>query len=170
MPTHADGHVVDRYYALGEEVVAGTQAAVEIGAGRLNRQVREPEILVDRDLIPDARVARDGPRLLLPRVVPELARPRNRVERPQPAAGADVEAAHAPLRVVVRLRRAALEERRPDHHDAVFRDRRRRVHADLAGHEIDLLLLAEHDPVLQVDDAVPAEGSDRRAGARVERD
>ena len=47
---------------------------------------------------------------------------------------------------------------------------RRGVQPDLAGLAIDLLALAEHDIVLQIDDAVLAERRDAVAGLRVERD
>ena len=62
---------------------------------------------------------------------------------------------------------ASLPERGADDHD-VAGDRRRRVQADLAGLEIDLLLVAVHDADLQIDDAVFAERRDRRAGLRVQ--
>src|SRR5439155_5951663 len=52
----------------------------------------------------------------------------------------------------------------------VLDDERRRVDADLAGLEIDLLPLADHGPLLEIDDAVGAERIDHRAGVRVERD
>ena len=110
VPLALAGLQVDGDDAFGEEVVAGTMAAVEIGGGRLDRQVRETELFVDRNLIPDADVAVDRPRIVQPRVVAEFAGPRNRVERPQPLAGAHVEGLDEPLGVVVRLRRAAFAE------------------------------------------------------------
>src|SRR6185295_9651438 len=127
-------------------------------------------ILVGGDLVPDADVAVDRPRLLLPGLVAGLAGTRNGVEGPQLPAGADVEAADQPLGVVVRLRRAAFEHRRADHHHAVLGDRRRRVQPDLAGLAIDLLLLPDHHLVFQIDDAVAAERRDAYAGSRVEGD
>ena len=158
MPLPLAGLVVDRDDALGEQVVAGTEAAVEVRARRLDRQVREPELLVDRHLIPDADVAVDRPRIVQPGVVAELAGPRNRVERPQPLAGAHVEAADQPFGVVVRLRRAAFEERRADQHDAVAGDgRRRRAGRSPRSTRSICCPLPNDHAFLQIDDAVLAE-------------
>ena len=55
----------------------------------------------------------------------------------------DVPRAHEALGVVVRLDGQAFAERRADDHD-VLRDGRRRVQADLARLQIDLLALADH--------------------------
>ena len=170
MPFALAGPIVDGDDAFGEEVVAGPEAAVEIGARRLDRQVREAELFVGGNLIPDTGVAGDRPRFVQPRVVAEFAGTRNRVERPQPLSGAHVEPADQPFSVVVGLRRAAFEERRPDHDDAVCGDGGCRMHANLAGDQIDLLPFAEDHAGFQIDDAVGAEGGDARSGARVERD
>ena len=145
-------------------------AAVEIRRRRFDRQVDEAELFVHGDLRPHADVAVDRPRVLLPRLVAELARTRNRVELPELLAGPHVEGAHQALGVVVRRDGRAFAERDADDHD-VSGDDRRRVNADLAGLEIDLLVVA-------VDDARP---SGRRcrllpndvigcAGLRVQRD
>ena len=81
-------------------------AAVEVRRRRFHRQVDEAELFVDADLRPDAGVAVDRPRVVLPGVVAELAGTRNRVERPEQLAGAHVERAHQALGVVVRRRRS----------------------------------------------------------------
>src|SRR5262249_7642797 len=117
---------------------------------------------------PDTGVAVDRPRLVLPRVVAELAGTGNRVEGPEQLAGLDVEGADQPLRVVVRLHRHPLFERGADDDD-VLDDGRSRVQADLAGLVVDLLALAEHGAFLQIDDAAFAERLDHRAVLRVER-
>ena len=95
-------------------LLPGPVSAVEVGGRRLDRQVREAELLVDGHLIPDADVAVVRPRVLFPRVVAELAGSRNGVERPEPLARADVEGLHEALRVVVRPRRVAFAERGAD--------------------------------------------------------
>ena len=74
MPLALAGLQIDADEALGEQVVAGTMAAVVIGRRRFDRQVDQAEIFVDGDLRPDAGVAVGRPRLVLPRVVAELAR------------------------------------------------------------------------------------------------
>ena len=143
--------------------------AVIVGRRRLHRQVDQAKILVDGDLRPDTGVAVDGPRLVLPRVVAELARTRNRVERPQQLARPHVERAHQALGVVVRGDRRAFPHGGADDRD-VFHDRRGRVDADLTGFEIDLLAFSFHDAELQVEDAALAERRHQRAGSGVQLD
>ena len=170
MPFAPPRLVVDRDKALGKQVVARAQAAVEIRARRLDRQIGEPELLVGGHLVPDADVAVDRPRFIQPRVVAEFAGTRDGVEGPQAFPGPHVEPADEPLGVVVSPRSAALEERRADQHDAVARDRRRGMQSDLAFREIDLHAFADHHAFLQIDDAVLAERRDAGAGLRVEGD
>src|SRR6185295_18221914 len=133
-----------------------------------NREVHEAGIFIGGDLRPDAGVAVEGPRVLFPRVVAELARTRNRVPRPDPASGPHVERTHNPFGVVVRDDRHPLFHRRADD-DGVFHDERRRVHADLAGLEIDLLSRADDRALFQIDNAAAAERGDGLAGLRVQR-
>ena len=154
---------------FAEQVVAGAMAAVEIRGRRFDRQIDQPGFRIDGDLGPDAGVAVDRPRVVLPGLVAELAGARNRVERPDQLAGAHVERARQPFGVVVRDDREAFLERRADEHHVVD-DGRRRVQADFAGLEIDRLPIAEDRAFLQVDDAVLAERRDRLAGLRIERD
>ena len=73
MPLARAGLQIDADEAFGEEIVAGPVAAVEVGRWRLDRQIDEAELFVDGDLRPHADVAVGGPRLVLPRVVAELA-------------------------------------------------------------------------------------------------
>ena len=169
VPLALAGPQVDADDAFREQVVARPMTAVVVRRRGLDRQVDETEILVDRNLRPDAVVAVDRPRVLLPRVVAEIAGQRNRVEGPQQLAGADVEPAHQPLGVVVRADGRTFAERRADDDD-VLGDRGRGMPADLAGLQIDLLARAEHDAALQIDDAIFAERGDRRAVVRVQRD
>src|SRR5205823_3280620 len=84
---------VDGDQAIGEEIVAGTMTAVQVGRGILDRQVRQPGVFVDGNLRPHAGVAVDGPRIVLPAVAAELTRTGNGVEGPQQLAVSDVEAA-----------------------------------------------------------------------------
>src|SRR6185369_11638822 len=96
-----------------------------------------------------------------------LAGPRNGVELPQLLSRTHVECADEPLRVVVGLDGASLPERGADNRD-IARDRRRRVHANLTGLEIDLLLVAMYDADFQIDQSVLAERRDRRTGLGVQ--
>ncbi len=170
MPLAAAGPVVDGHQAFGEQVVPRPEPAVEIRTRGFHRQVCQTQLFVDTDLIPHADIAVVRPRLVLPRVVAEFARAGDGVKGPQAAARSHVEAADQALGVVVRLRRAALEHGRADHDDPVLGDRRRCVQADFTRLAIDLLALAEHDIVFQVNDAVPAERGDARAGLCVQGD
>jgi hypothetical protein len=63
----------------------------------------------------------------------------------------------------------ALAERGADDDD-VFGDGGRRVPADFARFEIDLLPGAKNDALLQIDDAVLAEAGNRRTVVGIERD
>src|SRR6476646_580605 len=114
LPLPLAGFQVDRDYALSEQIVAGPMPAVKVRARRLDRQVDETQLLVDRHLVPDAGVAVERPRILLPGVVAEFTGFRNRVEVPQPLAGADVEGLDDTLRIVVRPRGMSFAERHAD--------------------------------------------------------
>src|SRR5438128_2040868 len=90
--------------AFAEQVVAGPITAVIVAGRHLDRQVRDPELLIDGDLRPDARVARVGGGLVLPCVRAELAGARDGMKDPEPLAGPHVEAADVPLDVPHALR------------------------------------------------------------------
>ena len=100
-----------------------------------------------------------------PGVVAELARARNRVEDPHPLAVPDVEPADVALDVALAARHAARQVRRADD-DRVAGDDGRRMESDLAGDEIDRLIVV----LLEVDDTARAERLNRDAGPGVERD
>src|SRR5262249_19075925 len=152
-----------------EQVVAGPMAAVVVRRRIFDGEVDEPGFLIDRNLRPDASVAVDRPRFVLPRVVAELAGTWNGVERPEQLAGPDVERAHETLGVVGRRAGHAFLERGAVG-PCVADDRWRRVQADLAGLEFDLLPLAGDRALLQIDDAALAERRHHRAVLGVERD
>ena len=136
-----------------KEIGAGTMAAEVVAGGVFGREIHAVQLFVDRDRRPVAGVARVRPRIVLPRVVAELAGLRNRVEDPQTLAGAHVVAADVALDVLLRARRAAGQVSGADDDDVVA-ERGRRVEADVGGLEIDAGLI---DLGLQIDDAVPAE-------------
>src|SRR6478735_12539955 len=117
--------------ALGEQVVAGTIAAVFIDGRRFHRQIREAGDRVDRDLGPHTDVAGPFPRAVLPGIVTELAGARNRVKAPDLLAGLHVEGADQTLGVGAVAIAQPLEHRRPDD-DRVVDDGWRRVQADFA--------------------------------------
>src|SRR4029079_8250852 len=163
------GREIDADQALAVQVVARALAAVIIRGRRLDRQVYEPEFLVDADLGPHAGVAVDRPRVVQPGVVAFFTGPGNRVKRPDQLAGARVEGAGQPLAVVAGPDGHSFLHRRTDE-DGVADDGRRGVEADLPGLQIDRLAVAVDDADLEIDDAVLAEALHRHAGLRVERD
>ncbi len=79
---------VERQQARAEQVVAGAEAAEEVDGRRIGRDVDEPALGIGRHRRPRRHVAGAPPRVVLPGVVPELARPRDDVELPQRLAGA----------------------------------------------------------------------------------
>src|SRR6185312_10105949 len=83
--------------ALAVEIVAGAMSAVVIASRRLDRQIHESELFVDRHLRPHAGVAGILGRAIQPRFISGLALLRNRVERPETLAGAHVESADVAL-------------------------------------------------------------------------
>ena len=91
-----------------------------------------------------------------PRVGAEFARLRNRVEDPEPLAGAHVEPAHVPLLVGLALRHAAFGVRGADDDD-VLHHHGRGVKPDLAFDQVHLLIVE----LLQIDHAIGAEARDR---------
>ena len=99
VPLALAGLQIDRDEAFAEQIVAGTMAAVVVAGRQLDRQIGQAELFVDADLRPHAGVAGVRPRVVLPGVVAELAGLGNRVEDPQPLAGAHVEAADVALDV-----------------------------------------------------------------------
>src|SRR5262245_22451460 len=156
MPLALAGLQIDRDDALSEEVVAGTVAAVFVNRRCFHRQVHEAGFRIDGDLRPHADVAAPLPRSLLPGVVAEFARSRNRIELPELLARADIEGADEALRVRAVAITEPFEHRRADNHRVVD-DGRRRVQANFTLLEVDLLVLADDDSNLQVDNAVLAE-------------
>ena len=165
MPDSLTSLQFDRDDALAEEIVAGAIAAVVVARGHLDRQVRHPEIFIDRDLRPHAGITRVRGGLVLPCVGAKLAGPRDGMEGPEPLAGPHVEAADVPFHVPHALRVGARGVRGAHDHD-VSGDHRRGMETHLSRDEIDLLI----EVALQVDDAVLTEGGDARAGSGVEGD
>ena len=165
VPLPLAGLQIDRDDALAEQVVAGPMTAIVVAGRRLDRQIRHPQFFIDGDLSPDAGVAGVRPRIVQPGIVAELARPRNRVEDPQPLARLDVESADVALFVALAARHAAGQVRGADD-DGVPGDDRCGVQTNLAGDEVHDLIVV----LLQIDDAVLAEARDRNAGLGIERD
>src|SRR5215472_4549081 len=111
MPLALAGFQIDADQAVGEQVVAGAVAPVEVRGRRLDWGVGQAELFVDGDLAPDSGVAIDGPRFLQPSVVAEFARPWNGIELPKFFSGARVEREDHALGVVVRLGSATFAKR-----------------------------------------------------------
>ena len=165
VPFPLAGFQIERDEALAEEAAARPVAAVIVAGRQLHRQEHHAELFVDSHLRPHARVARVGPGVFFPRVVAELARERNRVENPQPLAGARVVAADESFFVNPALGCTARQVGGADDDD-VFRDDRRGVQAHLSGDDVDRLVVV----LLEIDDAVFAEAGRGEAGLGVEGD
>ena len=161
VPDPLAGLGIDRDDALGEQVVAGTHAAVPV-VGRGSRgQIDVAKLLVDGHRAPDVRVAAVAPGLVVPSVGAELLALRDGVEDPFHLAGACVEAAH-----VARVRLAAGEARVL--HDAADDDG---VAGNGQGLRVSEARAVERTPqrCAQVDRAVRAEAGVLLAGAGVQR-
>ena len=150
---------------LAEQVPRRAVPAVVVARRQFDGEVDGVEFFIHRDLAPHSGVAGVDPRLFFPRVVPELAELRDRVEDPHALPGLHIEAADVALLVLLALRHATRQVRGADD-DRVLRDDRRRVQADLAGDGIHRLVVI----LFEVNDAVRAERRDRAAVLRVERD
>src|SRR5262245_3363558 len=101
MPLPLSGFQINANQAFAIDIVAGPMPAVVIGGGRFDRQVNEPEILVDGDLSPHAGVAVLSPRPVFPRLVSRLARSGHRIKPPELFAGSHIERAHQAFSVVM---------------------------------------------------------------------
>ena len=160
VPAALPGLAVDRDQRLGVEVVAQAVPAVPVVRRRAERQVGEAELRVGAHQGPDVRVAADLPRTVLPGVAAGFALLRNRMERPELLAGADVESADVPRRCLGRAR-PVRDRRADDRHVAAEGDRRT--------HAVDP---PRHFPVQterEVDAAAISERGDRFAAQRVHR-
>ena len=165
MPLALAGLQIDRHEALAEEAGARPIRAEVVTGGKFDGQIGDAELFVDADLSPRAGIARVRPRVVQPGVVPEFARPRDRVKDPEPLARAHVESADVALHVGLPRGNAARFVRGADD-DNVFGNHRRRVQADLRRHRIDHLVIV----LFQIDEAVFAKRRDAHASLRVERD
>ena len=167
MPLAYPGLQIHAHQAVGKQIIARTMAAILIRSRVLHRQIDQPQFFIHRDLRPDARVPIRFRRIVLPRVIPEFARPRNCIELPQLPAGLHVVGAHQTLGVIARNGLRAFLERRPHNHH-ILRHRRRCVQADFTGLQIDLFIESGYRPYLQVHQPAHAEPIDRRARLRVQ--
>ncbi len=148
---------VERDDARAEEVVAGTEAAVVVDGGAVGRDVDEAAGRVGRHRRPRRHVAGPAPRVVLPRVVAELTRPRNHVELPQELAGLEVVTEDVAGDVLDPGLVVALLGRVADDEDVVDDDRRRRGGdvAEFEGQALErVVLLLGHLPGLPVGDEV----------------
>ena len=93
VPEALAGAKVERQQRIAEQVVPFAIAAPQIEGRRAEREIPDATLLVDRELGPRVRAAGGLPRIGRPGVVAELARARNRVERPDEPAGQHIEGA-----------------------------------------------------------------------------
>src|SRR5262249_8802992 len=148
---------VEAYQALAVQVVARPMSAVVVARRRLDGQVHETQLLVDRHLRPHTGISSVFRRAVQPAVVSLFSLLRNRMEGPEPLARANVEPTNVAFIVLEPLRRGSFAERRADD-DHVSPDDRCALEPDLAGDEVgkDGLI----DVHLEIDRAFHAEGRD----------
>ena len=90
VPDPLAGLHVQRDDAGAEQVVAGAEAAVVVDGRAVGRDVDQAARRVGRHRRPRRHVAGPAPRVVLPGLVAELARPRDHVELPHELPGLDV--------------------------------------------------------------------------------
>ena len=111
---------------LTEEVVAGPLTAVEIVAGRADRQVDIAQFLVRAHRRPDVGRPRGLPGVTFPGLVAVVAFLRDRAKLPDLSASARVKALHITRRRIFGgLSEAPIDDRRTDDHHPAADDRRR---------------------------------------------
>ena len=161
---------IHSHKAFGKEVVAGPVATVLIERRCLDWQIHEACFRIDRDLRPHTHVARPFPGAVFPCFISELSGIRNGVESPDQFAAAHVERADESFGIEsgAVIEGQAFFHRRADNH-CVVDDGRRRMKADFAALQIDLLILADDHPFLQIDHAVFSERRNRLARLGVQR-
>ena len=147
---------------VAEQVVAVPVAAVVVVGRRAEGQVHVAQLLVGAHQRPHVGVADGLPRVVLPRLVTDLAGAGHGPEGPEPLAGADVEAAH--VADGHGLANGEAQHRGPDHDDVADDHRRRGVTVEPAVRDGPAEALGE------IDRALGAEALDGPAGLRVERD
>ena len=158
VPDPFAGPDVEADDALGEEVVARPVAAVPVVGGDLGRQVEVAQLLVDRELRPDAGVAGVAPRLVFPGLDPEVVSLRHDVEDPEPLAGPRVVSAD----VAWRGRVSGFDGRDDLGHHHVVRNDGARHAPHLRAGAVDVLR--------QIHVAAVAESVQRDPRLRIERD
>ena len=135
VPAALAGLDVEGDDAGAEEPVPGPEPPVEVDGRRVGGDVHEPQLGVGRHRRPRRHVAGPLPGVVLPRLVAELAGPRDDVELPEVLAGAGVVAQDVARHVLDAGLVVALLGRVADDDDAVDDDRGRRAGdvAQLAG-------------------------------------
>ena len=161
MPYPPAGPGFEADETLGEQVVAGPQAAVVVVRRRRRGQVDVIELGVVRHARPDVGVARVLGGAAEPRLVARFEFPRHGEEGPEPAAGADVERVHGAGRHFA-VGRAVRDGAADDHH--VAGDQR-----PPCGHVARVAARAR-DADEQVDAPAVAERLVRLSGPRIQRD
>src|SRR5580692_7349248 len=114
MPLANAGFQIDCDDAFSEQPVTGAMAAVVVSGGQLHWKIRQAELLIRRNLRPDAGISVNCPRIVQPGFDSELARLGDSVEDPETLAGARVESANVAFHVAHGSRNAAGAMRGPD--------------------------------------------------------
>src|SRR5579863_1735387 len=169
MPLAHAGLQIDADQAFGKQVVAWPVPAIVVRCRRFHRQVHQSEVFIDGDLIPDAGVAVDGPGAVFPSLIAELAGPRDGVKLQKFFASPYIKGANQALGVVVSsYGRTLLHGGADDYY--VLHYGGRRMQADFAGLQIDLLIDPFDHADLQVHHAARTKRTDRSAGLGIELD
>ena len=96
MPEPFPGRGVQRHDAVGEQIHPMPLAAVEIGLGRLGRDVNDAALFIERLAAPRHHAGGGFVGLRRPGVVAHFAGTGNQVKDPAPLPGPHIEGAHAP--------------------------------------------------------------------------
>ena len=98
VPRTFAGQASDAHERVGKDIVTEPVPTVHVAGRRRQRQIGQPLLLVGADERPQVRLAAVRPGVVLPGLAANLARTRNRIERPSRLAGAHVEGLHDPRR------------------------------------------------------------------------
>ena len=156
MPEPLSRPRIERDQAVREEVFAEPIASIEVVGRRSGRHVHDAALVINREGAPVVGTADVLVRLLRPRVVAELSRPRDCMELPDLPAGDDVVGADISGWGDERLARGGPKDQQvlPDLARAVV---------------VPAHLLAAREIGAQIDGPIDAEGRDGATGARIDR-
>src|SRR5580704_5504117 len=125
MPLTLAGLKIDTNQGLAKQIVPRPVPTVEIACRGFDREIHKPELFVNADLRPHARIAGVFGGAIQPRVIAELAFFGNGMEYPKALARPNVESADVPFVVPHALGCKAFPKSRAHDHRVASHDRRR---------------------------------------------